>query len=317
MSNGLVKRLTIAFVVLILIGSAALTWTFTPLKLAVADLADTELPAATPPAEMTLSALPTGSMESSAGFAFRGGNFLEKREFSMTALLIHHPRGDLLFDTGFSRDVEAHQKTMPLLMRVASKIKHSQPVAEQLQAQHYDLKQLAGVVLTHAHWDHVSGLADLPGVPVLVDADEQRFIASDAPMAALVHSFGALPYQQYAFEGGPYLGFARSHDVWGDGSIVLVPAPGHTPGSIIAFVTLPSGTRYALLGDLVWQTEGIEIPTERPWLLRKMVDANSAEVRTGIGQVAAIHQRFPQIVLLPAHDGRAYAKLPVFPAVVK
>ncbi|WP_428310330.1 MBL fold metallo-hydrolase [Hydrocarboniphaga sp.] len=307
------KKLTILFVALILIGSAALTWTFTPLTLPVAALADTTLPAATPPAEMSLSALPTGSMESSAGFAFRGGDFLEKREFSMTAVLIHHPRGDLLFDTGFSRDVEAHQKTMPLLMRIASKISRRQSVAEQLAAQHYDLKQLK-VVLTHAHWDHVSGLADLPGVPVLIDADEQQFIASAAPMAALAHSFGALPLEPYAFEGGPYLGFARSHDVWGDGSIVLVPAPGHTPGSIIAFVTLPSGKRYALLGDLVWQTEGIAIPTERPWLLRKMVDADSAEVRAGIGQIAAIHQRFPQIVLLPAHDSRAYAKLPVFPA---
>lgn len=311
------KKLTIVFVLLILIGSAALTWTFTPLTLPVATLADTALPAATPPADMTLSALPTGSMESSAGFAFRGGDFLEKREFSMTAVLVHHPRGDLLFDTGFSRDVEQHQKTMPLLMRIASRISKSKPVAEQLQAQHYDLKQLAGVVLTHAHWDHVSGLADLPGVPVLLDADEHRFIESDAPMAALAHSFGALPYREYAFEGGAYLGFARSHDVWGDGSIVLVPAPGHTPGSIIAFVTLPSGMRYALLGDLVWQTEGIEIPTERPWLLREMVDADSDGVRTGISEVAAIHQRFPQIVMLPAHDGRAFADLPVFPATVQ
>lgn len=311
------KKLTSVVVALILIGSAALTWTFTPRVLPVAELADTALPAAAPPAGMSLSALPTGSMESSAGFAYRGGDFLEKREFSMTAILVHHPRGDLLFDTGFGHDVETHQKTMPLPMRVASRISKGRPAAEQLKAQRYDIRQLAGVVLTHAHWDHVSGLADLGGVPVWIDADEHRFIDSDAPMAALARSFGALPYREYAFDGGSYLGFARSHDVWGDGAIVLVPAPGHTPGSIIAFITLPSGRRYALLGDLVWQTEGIEIPTERPWLLRQMVDADSAEVRAGIGQVAAIHRRFPQIVLLPAHDGRAYAKLPVFPATMQ
>jgi N-acyl homoserine lactone hydrolase len=308
------KKLVIVLVALILIGSAALTWTFTPLTLPVAQLADTTLPAATPPQGMSLSALPSGSMESSAGFAFRGGDFLEKRDFSMTPVLIRHPRGDLLFDTGFGHDVEAHEKTMPLLMRLFSKISKGTPAAERLKANGYDPKQLAGVVLTHGHWDHVSGLADLPGVPVWVNATEHQFIDSDAPMAKLIHSFGALPYQEYTFDGGPYLGFASSHDVWGDGSIVLVPSPGHTPGSIIAFVTLPSGERYALLGDLVWQTEGIAIPTERPWMLREMVDADSAQVRAGIEQVAAISQRFPQLHLLPAHDARAYAKLPVFPA---
>ncbi|MDB5968444.1 MAG: Glyoxylase, beta-lactamase superfamily [Hydrocarboniphaga sp.] len=311
------KKLMLVFVMLILLGSALLTWTFTPLKLPVAELADTRLPIATPPADMSLSALPTGSMESSAGFAFRGGDFLEKREFSTTAVLIHHPRGDLLFDAGLGRDVDAHMRTMPLLMRKFSKLTRGTPAAQQLKAQHYDLKQLAGVVLTHAHWDHISGVADLSGVPVWINADEHRFIDSDAPMAALARSFGALPYQEYAFDGGPYLGFAHSFDVWGDGSIVLVPAPGHTPGSIIAFIALPSGARYALLGDLVWQTEGIAIPTERPWLLRQMVDADSAAVRAGIEHVAAIHQCFPQFELLPAHDGRAFAKLPVYPATTQ
>ena len=308
------KKLSIALVVPILIGSALLTRTFMPMQLPLSPLADSALPPATPPAEMSLSALPTGSMESSAGFAFRGGDFLEKREFSMTAILVRHPRGDLLFDTGLGHEAESHQQSMPLLMRKFSRLTLGQTAAAQLKAQGYDPVQLAGVVLTHAHWDHISGIADLPGVPVWLDADEHRFIDSDAPMASLARSFGALPYREYTFEGGPYLGYARSHDVWGDGSVVLVPAPGHTPGSIIAFVALPSGARYALLGDLVWQTEGITIPTERPWALRQMVDADSDAVRAGISHVAAIHQHFPQITLLPAHDGRANGALPVFPA---
>ncbi len=57
-------------------------------------------------------------------------------------------------------------------------------------------------------------------------------------------------YEEYVFEGGPYLGFPKSHDVWADGSIVVVPARGHTPGSVIIFVNLPTKKRYAFLGDL-------------------------------------------------------------------
>jgi glyoxylase-like metal-dependent hydrolase (beta-lactamase superfamily II) len=45
--------------------------------------------------------------------------------------------------------------------------------------------------------------------------------------------FAGTRYDEYGFEGSPYLGFPESHDVYGDGSIVVVPAPGHTPGSVI------------------------------------------------------------------------------------
>ena len=75
------------------------------------------LPLASPPAEMTISALPTGSMSSKALFAFRGGGFGDDRAFTMTAFLVRHPRGDLLFDAGFGRNLPEHALRMPWLMR--------------------------------------------------------------------------------------------------------------------------------------------------------------------------------------------------------
>jgi len=229
--------------------------------------------------------------------------------------LVHHPKGDLLFDTGFGRNVDEDAKTLPFLMKTMAKYHKGKPIVDQFAANAYDPKQLAGIVLTHAHWDHISGVADLPGVPVWVDQPERDFIASDLPMAALAHRMADVPYKIYSFDNGPYLGFEKSLDVWGDGSVVLVPAPGHTPGSIIAFITLPSNSRYVLLGDLVWQTEGITIPAERPWISRRLVDWKEAEVRTTIEHIAAIHSRFPQIRLVPAHDARVARELPQYPAV--
>ena len=61
----------------------------------------------------------------------------------------------------------------------------------------------------------------------------------------------------------PTSDFPTSHDVYGDGSIVVVLAPGHTPGGVIIFVNLASGKRYAFVGDLVWQLEGITLREER------------------------------------------------------
>lgn len=313
----MVKKFGLIALALTLAGIGALVWTFSAARLDFTPLDAAELPAAMPPAGMSLSALPTGSMQSRALFAYRGGSLSDRREFSMTAFLVRHPKGDLLFDAGFGFDVDAHIKTTPWLMRQMSTYTRTRTVANLLGGSGYLPSQLAGVVLTHAHWDHVSGLDSLPGVKVWVTPAEKRFIDSRDRMTALINSFKDVNYREFNFPDGPYLGFEKSYDVWSDGSVVIVPAPGHTPGSIIAFIALPTGARYALLGDLVWQIEGVDIPAERPWLSRKLVDEDDDEVRKQIAKVAAIRKRFPEIHMIPAHDARAVSRVPVFPAAAK
>jgi hypothetical protein len=125
-----------------------------------------------------------------------------------------------------------------------------------------------------------------------MNAAEQRYVSQDRTDTRVFRSLSGLKVQTYAFDGPPYLGFLSSHDVWGDGSIVLVPAPGHTPGSIIAFVALPTGKRYALIGDLTWQLDGIEARVERPLLMRALADDDPGQVRQDLLRIVALATSF-------------------------
>jgi glyoxylase-like metal-dependent hydrolase (beta-lactamase superfamily II) len=173
---------------------------------------------------------------------------------------------------------------------------------------------LSGIVLTHAHWDHISGAQDFPGVPVWISEAEAQFIEGGHRSTKVARGIGPLKLRPFGFQDGPYLGFTQSWDVWSDGSVVLVPAPGHTPGSVIVFITLASGRRFALIGDIVWQMEGLEREVEKPWLSRMVADHSPRDVQHLITTLAHLRQAHPAITMIPSHDERAMGALPAWPA---
>lgn len=288
----------------------ALAATFSAATLPLVPLPAFAVPVAHPPADMRLAALITGENRAPAAITYRGGAFGDTRSMCSGGVLVQHPRGTLLFDAGYGRHVDEHVRTLPWPLRSAVSYAKGTPIVDQLAAARIDPHGLMGIVLTHAHWDHTSGLDDLRGVPVMVTQAELDFIHSDDRATSLVHGFGELAYHVYGFPSGPYLGFERSYDVFGDGSVVIVPVGGHTPGSVVTFITLASGKRYALVGDIVWQTEGVDLPAERPLPLRMAVDYDAAAVRRAIVHLHMLKQRFPELVIVPSHDARVWATLP-------
>ena len=248
--------------------------TFSPSPLPIPRPYAGPLSSATPPEKMAVYSLVAGVNHRVAAFAYRGGSLFERRDFSMAGALVKHPKGDLLIDTGFGRDIDKQFRTLPWTVRAITFYNLWRPAADQLRDIGYDPKSLRAILLTHSHWDHVSGLPDFPDVPVWVTQQEHEFIRKSGDMD-FCRLFTGIRYEEYGFEGGPYLGFPASHDVYADGSIVVVPAFGHTPGSVVIFVTLPSGTHYAFVGDIVWQLEGITEREERPWVTRRRADTDA------------------------------------------
>ena len=266
------------------------------------------LPEAAPPPEMAIYQLPTGTYQTRAAFAVRGGSFRDKRHFAATAILVQHPKGDLLIDVGFGSDVAAHVAALPRIVRPP--YQPTKTVSEQLDASGHDRSQLLGALVTHSHWDHVSGLDQLQ-VPIWMNSGERQYAAEDPDGKVFRTVSAGHEIHEYELNGPPYLGFPSSFDVYGDGSVVIALAGGHTTGSVVVFVTVPSGKRYAFIGDLTWQLDGIRRRVERPLLLRKLADSDSEQVRQGLLRVIALADLM-QIV--PAHDRDAYDGIPRLPA---
>ena len=101
-------------------------------------------------------------------------------------------------------------------------------------AQLLDVPPVDFALPTHAHWDHVCGLLDFPGLPVHLHRAEHEWVSSGpvAPVGGVRDSLRDRPLVAYDLDGPPVLTFTRSHDLFGDNSVILVDLHGHTPGSV-------------------------------------------------------------------------------------
>jgi glyoxylase-like metal-dependent hydrolase (beta-lactamase superfamily II) len=263
------------------------------------------LPEAAPPSDMAIYQLPTGTYETRAVFAFKGGSFREKRHFAATSVLVQHPKGDLLIDAGFGSQVAAHIQALPRMERAPHRL--ARTVSEQLKASGYDHGRLRGVLVTHSHWDHVSGLDDLQ-LPIWINDDELQYAGEGKGGRVFREVSASHKLHRYKFKAASYLGFSSTFDVYGDGSIVVAAAGGHTNGSVIVFVTLPTGKRYAFIGDLTWQLDAIRRRSERPLMMRMLADTDPRLVREDMLRMIALADAMH---IVPSHDVSAYDGIPM------
>jgi N-acyl homoserine lactone hydrolase len=263
--------------------------------------------------EVSLSLIKCGVMISRESFVYRGGSWGEEYESGMAAVLVRHPRATFLFDGGFGMNVEEHIKTIPWLMRKLTTIDKERPAVAQLGEAGVSPDQIKMLLLSHAHWDHVSGAEDFPQSEVWLLKEEADYIPTlpDGELAKMMSP--RLRFRALELTDRPYENFDRSLDLFDDGSVVLVALPGHTPGSMGMFVNLKSGKRFFFTGDLTWAHEGIELPAERPWISRRLADLDEEKVRLAVVRVHQLLKRYPEMTIVPAHDRRVHNRIANFP----
>ena len=269
---------------------------------------------------VSLSVIRSAELKSQEGFVVRGGLLTKPFISGLVAFVVEHPKGNLLIDAGVGQDIRQHFKTTPLLMRALASLTVNAPTIDALAAEGLEPSDLAGIVLTHCHWDHVSGLADLRDVPVWITPTELAHARSGDRGGKLYRQLeaeGSFQLKDLTFSDGAYGAFEVSRDFFGDGSVVVVPLPGHTPGSVGVFVSETSGKHFLIIGDTSWTKEGVDWPAEKPWLARRMVDHDPATVRELLVMLHQLQSSNPDLIVVPAHDARVHEEIATFPATKK
>jgi N-acyl homoserine lactone hydrolase len=155
----------------------------------------------------------------------------------VTAFLIDHPAGLTLFDSGFGKRFVRPAGTVATSF---IDIEEGQTMAERLQQIGVDPGAIRWIIASHFHADHAGGNADFPNASIIVHEDEVSFARDMAD--------GEL-YSLAEFDTGqPYIRVRGEHDVYGDGTVVVFPTPGHTPGHQSARIQT-AGSDIILTGD--------------------------------------------------------------------
>jgi N-acyl homoserine lactone hydrolase len=240
--------------------------------------------------------------------------------FGSTAgsVLVKHPAGDLLIDTGSSSHFDQEISGFPFatwlkLRSLAGQLKPKAALPDLLRRIKEDPAKLRWAILSHVHLDHAGGLMDLPHLPVLLTREELQFAADPSVqakgyvIAAHTQKFPPVAAPTLRFELAPYETFDESADLYKDGSVVVVPLRGHTPGSVGIFVNLTPTRRLFYVGDAVDDERGFEERVGKSLILRDS-DNDMALADQIVGSLSELHEKVPGLAIIPAHGRSAYKK---------
>ncbi len=121
--------------------------------------------------------------------------------------------------------------------------------------------------------------------------------------------------RSYAGRITPSSEFARSADVFGDGTVALLEATGHTPGH--AAVLVRAGEKWLIhAGDSFVHHAELEGEERLPLgvrVYRRILHEDKEHARVTLGRLRVLRRDHPEIAIVNAHDATLLRKLPPFP----
>ncbi|KAA0273234.1 MAG: N-acyl homoserine lactonase family protein [Acidobacteria bacterium] len=210
---------------------------------------------------------------------------------SVWSFAIEHPEGVVVVDAGQDPDLVKPLWDVYLRHAVRFDVGEGDRQATRLRNAGLDAGAVRYHVFTHLHVDHV-GTGPLPGATVVLNADEWR--AGTARGARLRGYMRPGIHDPETVEG--------DHDLYGDGTIRLIAAPGHTAGHQSVLVTPPEGPRILITGDAVYSEAA---------LLSRTIDGVAVapdRSRASIDRLRGLCAEAPTVVA-PTHEPAAARRI--------
>lgn len=249
-----------------------------------------------PPKSVELYAMECGRLTMpNADFYADDGAYKDKpATMVVPCYLIRHPKGDMIWDTGLP------QAAPPV---AAPKIARFTDQLAQLGITPADIEYVS---VSHSHFDHIGNAGLFASATWIVDPDEKAYAFSDAARknAANFARYSALETSKTILIEQP------SYDVFGDKSVVIYQAPGHTPGHTILLVRLKQAGPVILTGDM-WH-----IAASRPNRRVPRFNVDRAATLKSMDLVEALAKETKARVILE-HVPEDFDSLPKFPTPLK
>jgi len=247
-------------------------------------------------------ALTGGHLEGELGHLMEGGE--GRIRLPIPCYLIEHPKGTALFDTGMHPDCQ-HDPAARVGTRVAGLFAfdyhQGEEISTRLAALGRDPATIDLIINSHFHFDHVGGNALIPNATMLVQRREWE--AGMDPDIAARRGFNPRDFDL----GHKLRLLDGEYDVFGDGSVLCLPTPGHTPGHQSLKLRL-SGGDIVLAADSCYFCR-----TLRERRLPRFVHDRD-QMHASLDRLAALEKSGARIFF--GHDPEFWATVPQAPAAL-
>jgi glyoxylase-like metal-dependent hydrolase (beta-lactamase superfamily II) len=226
--------------------------------------------------------------------------------------VIEHRDGLVVFDTGQDRASVTDPCYFPdgpvglIYDRLARfHISDDETLTAGLTRLGYQPRDVTTAVISHLHQDHIGGVQEIPDAELLVSAEEWRSL--HRPLAQArgllrdhidVPGLGWSPVSFTDLQDPSLAPFSSGRDLFDDGSLVLLPTPGHTPGSMSMLIRRPNATPLLLAGDLTYDVHAFEQG-------RTGGVGSRRRLRQTREKVLGLRANNPGLQILAAHDPAA------------
>jgi len=221
--------------------------------------------------------------------------------------LIKHPKGNILFDTGDNDRIITDQTYWgPMAAMLDKGVQADLAIDAQLDKIGVKPADIKYVILGHMHLDHAGNVGKFPNATIVVQHDEiiNAFWPPKGYAGTYIPGdFGMLRAPTGAPSAGrqPTIELSGDLDLFGDGSIYIHRAAGHTPGSQLAVVRLPKTGTVVLTSDTCYLQENLD----KDILPSVGLTYNPTEMLNGYAYIKRIRDTEKGDVLM-AHDAEGF-----------